>query len=71
MAGRYGLAARAAGTRAGAIATGLAGLPRAEPVSIDFPNNHLSYAITWYGLAVALVVDLHPVQLHHVRQREP
>ena len=20
------------------------------------PNNHLSYAITWYGLAVALVV---------------
>jgi surfeit locus 1 family protein len=20
------------------------------------PNNHLSYAITWYGLAIALVV---------------
>jgi surfeit locus 1 family protein len=22
---------------------------------IDLPNNHLQYAITWYGLALALV----------------
>ena len=35
---------------------GPAGLPRAEPVLIDFPNDHLSYALTWYGLAVVLLV---------------
>ena len=35
---------------------GPAGLPKAETVSIDFPNDHLSYAITWYGLALVLVV---------------
>jgi surfeit locus 1 family protein len=34
---------------------GSAGLPKAEPVSIDFPNDHLSYALTWYGLAVVLL----------------
>ena len=22
---------------------------------IDLPNNHLQYAVTWYGLAAALV----------------
>lgn len=32
------------------------GLPKAERVSLDFPNDHLSYAITWYGLALVLVV---------------
>lgn len=30
-------------------------LPLVEPVAVDFPNNHLGYAITWYGLAAALV----------------
>jgi surfeit locus 1 family protein len=25
------------------------------PLQIDLPNNHLGYAITWYGLAVALL----------------
>lgn len=35
---------------------GPAGLPRAEAVSIDLPNDHLSYALTWYGLAVVLLV---------------
>jgi len=34
---------------------GPAGLPKAEPVSIDFPNDHLNYALTWYGLAVVLL----------------
>ena len=33
-----------------------AGLPRVEPVSIDLPNDHLGYAITWYSLALVLVV---------------
>ena len=35
---------------------GPAGLPRAEPVSVDLPNDHLGYALTWYGLAFVLVV---------------
>jgi surfeit locus 1 family protein len=35
---------------------GPAGLPKAEPVSVDLPNNHFGYAMTWYGLALALVV---------------
>ena len=30
------------------------GLPIAGTTRIDFPNNHLQYAITWYGLALAL-----------------
>ena len=29
--------------------------PGAAPPRIDLPNNHLGYAITWYGLALALV----------------
>ncbi|MCO6186835.1 SURF1 family protein [Rhizobium sp. L1K21] len=32
------------------------GLPVGGVTQIDFPNNHLQYAITWYGLAAALVV---------------
>ena len=31
-------------------------LPQPEPVSVDFPNDHLQYALTWYGLAAALAV---------------
>lgn len=31
------------------------GLPQAGETLIRFPNNHLQYAITWYGLALALV----------------
>ncbi|WGF86938.1 SURF1 family protein [Marinivivus vitaminiproducens] len=30
-------------------------LPRAHPTQVELPNNHLQYAITWYGLAAALV----------------
>ena len=33
-----------------------ADLPKAQPVTIDLPNDHLGYAITWYGLAVVLLV---------------
>jgi surfeit locus 1 family protein len=28
--------------------------PTPAPVPVDIPNNHLSYAITWFGLAIAL-----------------
>lgn len=34
---------------------GPAGLPRAEPVSVSLPNDHLGYALTWYGLAAVLL----------------
>lgn len=32
------------------------GVPQGGETEVTFPNNHLQYAITWYGLAVALVV---------------
>lgn len=32
------------------------GLPRAGALRPSFPNNHLGYLITWYGLALVLVV---------------
>lgn len=31
------------------------GLPIGGVTIIDFPNNHLQYAVTWYGLALALM----------------
>jgi surfeit locus 1 family protein len=31
------------------------GLPKGGVTQIDLANNHMQYAITWYGLAVALV----------------
>jgi surfeit locus 1 family protein len=31
------------------------GLPVGGVTIVDLPNNHLQYAITWYGLAAALV----------------
>jgi surfeit locus 1 family protein len=30
------------------------GLPRAGRLTVSLPNNHLQYAITWFGLALAL-----------------
>ena len=32
------------------------GLPRVGPLKANLPNNHLQYAITWYGLAAVLVI---------------
>ena len=29
--------------------------PIPAPVPVDIPNNHLSYALTWFGLAAALL----------------
>ena len=31
------------------------GLPQGGETVLDFPNSHLSYALTWFGLATALV----------------
>ena len=30
------------------------GLPQGGETIIDFPNNHLQYALTWFGLALGL-----------------
>ncbi len=32
----------------------LPGAPKAGPLVVKLPNNHLQYAITWFGLAGAL-----------------
>jgi surfeit locus 1 family protein len=32
------------------------GLFRSVPDAADIPNNHLSYAVTWFGLAAALLI---------------
>jgi surfeit locus 1 family protein len=32
------------------------GLPQPGKIVVDLPNNHLQYAVTWYGLALVLVV---------------
>ncbi len=32
------------------------GLPIVDAVETDLPNKHLQYAVTWYGLAIVLVV---------------
>jgi surfeit locus 1 family protein len=31
------------------------GLPRVGPLKMNLPNNHLQYAVTWYGLAAVLL----------------
>jgi surfeit locus 1 family protein len=31
------------------------GLPSPGKIVVNLPDNHLQYAITWYGLATALV----------------
>jgi cytochrome oxidase assembly protein ShyY1 len=30
-------------------------LPKAGPLRVNLPNNHLQYAITWFSLAACLV----------------
>ncbi|MCC6735617.1 MAG: SURF1 family protein [Bauldia sp.] len=32
------------------------GLPQGGETTVSFINNHLQYAVTWYGIAIALVV---------------
>ena len=41
------------------------GLPRPGRLTVKLPNNHLQYALTWYGLAAALAI----VFLFWLRQR--
>jgi surfeit locus 1 family protein len=32
------------------------GLPKVGPLKAGLPNNHLQYAVTWYGLAVVILI---------------
>lgn len=45
------------------------GLPVGGVTIVDFPNNHLQYALTWYGLAMALA-GVVGVQLYRWRKQE-
>ena len=45
-----------------------AGLPIGGQSSAELPNDHLQYAITWYGFAVTLLVIYF---VYHYRKPEP
>ena len=44
------------------------GLPKVGPLKPSLPNNHLQYAVTWYGLA--LVVLISGIVFVRTRRRE-
>ena len=41
--------------------------PVADPPGVDFPNNHLQYTMTWYALALVLLVIY--ILFHYRRER--
>jgi surfeit locus 1 family protein len=45
------------------------GLPQAGETRMAFANNHLQYAITWYGLAAALLAVFFSFAAHRLRGR--
>jgi surfeit locus 1 family protein len=58
MAAHFGLAAAATApyqVDLVAAETPAGGVPQAGESLLTFPNNHLQYALTWFGLAAALV----------------
>jgi len=46
------------------------GLPQAGETMMTFTNNHLQYAVTWYGLAAALLVIFATFATGRLRQRD-
>src|SRR5437588_683341 len=44
------------------------GLPRVGPLKPSLPNNHLQYAVTWYGLALVFLISA--VFFMRARRRE-
>ncbi len=44
------------------------GLPQAGETRLAFPNNHLQYAVTWYGLAAALTGVFGVVLMRRLRR---
>ena len=45
------------------------GVPHPAPLRVNLPNNHLQYAMTWYGLALVLVGVFAAWLLHRRRQQ--
>jgi len=45
------------------------GLPRAGKLQVNLPNNHLQYALTWYGLAIVLTAMFIAFARHQWRER--
>ena len=43
------------------------GLPKVGPLKPNLPNNHLQYAVTWYGLALVFLISA--VFFVHARRR--
>lgn len=54
---------------ASASVTPLSGLPRGGVTLIELPNNHLQYAVTWYGLAATLAVIWSVLAFRHFRPK--
>ncbi|MBB4122219.1 SURF1 family protein [Martelella radicis] len=46
------------------------GLPVGGVTRISFPNNHLQYAITWYGLAAVLAIGVCVLAIRRRRNRD-
>jgi len=46
------------------------GLPQAGETRLDFPNRHLEYALTWYGLAGALAAVFAAFLSRRLHQRD-
>ena len=45
------------------------GLPQGGETVVSFPNNHLGYLITWYGLALSLALVYVPYMWRRLRER--
>lgn len=50
-------------------ATPVSGLPQGGVTLIELPNNHLQYAVTWYGLAATLAVIWSVLAFRHFRPK--
>jgi surfeit locus 1 family protein len=46
------------------------GLPQAGETMVTFTNNHLQYAVTWYGLAAALLAVFAAFAAERLRKRD-
>ena len=52
-----------------ATETPASGLPQAGETRLEFPNRHLEYALTWYGLAAALLGVFVAFSIARLRRR--
>jgi surfeit locus 1 family protein len=47
------------------------GLPKPGKIEVKMPNNHLGYALTWFGLALALIGVYGVWLAGRLRRRDP